>query len=251
MDSKNKTGNRSNRTGFILITLVCAIALPGMFFIEPIAQNTQYHQFSDQQLLFGIPNFWNVVSNIGFVLVGILGVYLLAIKKSACILQQVRQFYVVLFLGVTLVGLGSAYYHIRPDNMTLVWDRLPMTVSFMAFFSIVIAEFISVKLGRVFFVPLLLAGFASIGFWFYGELNGTGDLRPYVLVQFLPIILTPVILIFFHSSFDKTAANWWLLLSYIIAKLFEYFDAEVFEILGFISGHSLKHLVPQSVCFYY
>jgi hypothetical protein len=32
------------------------------------------------------------------------------------------------------------------------------------------------------------------------------------------------------------------MLAYIVAKLFEHFDAEVFDLLGFISGHSLKHL---------
>ena len=233
---------RNNRLGAALIFLVSAFALSGIFFIEPIAQSTQYHQFVDQRSFFAIPNFLNVVSNSGFFLLGIYGVYLLAIRKTANILQQIRPFYVVLYSGVALVGLGSAYYHIWPDNMTLVWDRLPMTISFMAFFSIVVAEFISVKLAKILFVPLLLAGFGSVGFWVYGELNGTGDLRPYVLVQFLPIILTPIILIIYRSSFDKTAAYWWLLVSYIIAKLFEHFDAEIFAALGFVSGHSLKHL---------
>lgn len=249
MEPNTIIGNRNNRLGRILILLVSAIGLSGIFFIEPIAQSTQYHQFTDQRPFFGIPNFLNVVSNSGFFLLGIFGVYLLTIKKTVNILQQVRQFYVVLYLGVALVGLGSAYYHIRPGNLTLVWDRLPMTVSFMAFFSIVIAEFISIELGKRLFIPLLLAGLASIGFWVFGELRGTGDLRPYVLVQFLPIILIPVILTCYQSSFNKTAAYWWLLLSYLIAKLFEHFDAEVFQVLGFISGHSLKHLaVATGLC---
>ena len=182
MEPNTNTDNRNNRLGRILIILVSAIALAGIFFIEPIAQSTQYHRFIDQRSFFGIPNFWNVVSNSGFFLLGIWGVYLLAIKKTANILQQISQFYLVLYLGVALVGLGSAYYHIRPDNMTLVWDRLPMTVSFMAFFSIVIAEFISVERGKIFFLPLLLAGFGSIAFWVLGELSGTGDLRPYVRI---------------------------------------------------------------------
>ena len=159
MESMTNTGNHRRRSGLILVILVCAIAIPGMFFIDPIAQNVQYHQFSDQRLFFGIPNFWNVVSNSGFILVGILGVYLLAIKKTASILQPVRHFYVVLYLGVALVGFGSAYYHIRPDNTTLVWDRLPMTISFMAFFSIVIAEFISLKLGKNLLCPFVAGRF--------------------------------------------------------------------------------------------
>jgi hypothetical protein len=33
------------------------------------------------------------------------------------------------FAGVTAVGVGSTYYHLNPDNATLVWDRLPVSLS--------------------------------------------------------------------------------------------------------------------------
>ena len=34
------------------------------------------------------------------------------------------------FIGVTAVAFGSAYYHLKPNDARLVWDRLP--VSFLA-----------------------------------------------------------------------------------------------------------------------
>lgn len=31
------------------------------------------------------------------------------------------------YLGVAAVGVGSSYYHLKPDDATLVWDRLPVS----------------------------------------------------------------------------------------------------------------------------
>ncbi|MGB5617316.1 MAG: hypothetical protein WBM78_10780, partial [Desulfobacterales bacterium] len=66
--------------------------------------------------------------------------------------------------------------------------------------------------------------------------------RPYVLVQFLPMIVIPVILVCFNSVFTKTGGYWLLLSAYVIAKLCEHFDREIFSVVGLVSGHTLKHL---------
>lgn len=31
------------------------------------------------------------------------------------------------FAGVTAVAFGSSYYHLKPNDATLVWDRLPVS----------------------------------------------------------------------------------------------------------------------------
>lgn len=38
-------------------------------------------------------------------------------------------------LSALLIGLGNGYFHYSPDNQTLFWDRLPMTLDFLAVFS--------------------------------------------------------------------------------------------------------------------
>jgi hypothetical protein len=148
----------------------------------------------------------------------------------------------LLFFGTFLVGFGSGYYHLDPNNQTLVWDRLPITVAFMALFSIIISEFISVRSGKTLLLPLILAGILSVAYWQFSEIRGEGDLRFYALVQFYPMLAIPIILICYRSRCTYVYAYWCLLLAYIIAKLFEHFDAEVYNVSGFISGHSLKHL---------
>jgi len=53
--------------GLMIASLVALLPLP------PLLQDQAYHRFADQRVLFGIPNFWNVVSNLPFVAVGAVG----------------------------------------------------------------------------------------------------------------------------------------------------------------------------------
>ena len=75
--------------------------------MPPIPQSQIYHGFADQRTMFGIPNFWNVVSNLPFILVGVMGLYRVRGNLSAS----------TFFLGVLLTGFGSSYYHWRPDDL--------------------------------------------------------------------------------------------------------------------------------------
>ena len=230
------------KPGFALIIITALIVLVAILFQDPIAQDVSYHLFVDTRKIWSIPNFWNVVSNAPFVLVGLMGLYKLRFPGKLKVIDDNSIAYVLLFFGTFLVGFGSSYYHLAPDNQTLVWDRLPMTIAFMALFSIIISEFVSVRSGRALLLPLILAGILSVAYWHFSEARGEGDLRFYALVQFYPMLAIPVMLACFRSRCTHVYAYWWLLLAYIIAKLFEHCDAEVYDVLGFISGHSLKHL---------
>jgi len=153
-------------------------------------------------------------------------------------------------LGAILVGAGSAWYHLAPGNGTLVWDRLPMTIAFMALFSRVISDRISVRLGRWLLWPLVFAGAASVLYWDWSELQGRGDLRAYGLVQFLPMLLIPLMLVMASGKGIRTPWLWATLASYAMAKLAEYFDAGIYAATGFLSGHSIKHLLGALAIFF-
>ena len=56
-----------------LLALVALCAIGGTSLVAPIAQDPAYHAFVDTRAVAGLPNFWNVVSNIGFVLAGLYG----------------------------------------------------------------------------------------------------------------------------------------------------------------------------------
>jgi hypothetical protein len=231
----------SEKSGKLAIVLVTIFALIGVFFVKPIAQPLEYHNFVDAKMILGIPNFWNVISNLPFLLVGILGmIHLKAMKK----IDEMELAYWLLFIGVALVAFGSGYYHLNPNNYTLVWDRLPMTIAFMSLFSIIVAEFVNEQRGHLLLFPLLFIGVVSVIYWQWTESNGVGDLRLYALVQFLPIVIIPIILLSYPSKFSKTSAYWWLLVAYVLAKILEFFDVQVYSVFGqLMSGHAIKHVV--------
>lgn len=243
---------KRERIGFSLIILVGIIALIGFALSDRIPQDKNYHSFADEKSYLSIPNTLNVLSNIPFLVVGAFGLVSLYRKSNPSLNIAHNNFfaYVIFFLGIALVGIGSSYYHLWPSNQTLLWDRLPMTLSFMALYSIIITEYISEAKGKVLLIPLLAVGVLSVVYWWYSESVGMGDLRYYAVVQFFPIVTIPIILIFFRSSYTLASYYWLLLGTYIGAKLFEHYDERVYELFVLVSGHSIKHLLPVIGVYY-
>jgi hypothetical protein len=244
------TFNATSRKVLIL-ALFTAVIIVASVLVNPVPQDQQYHQFADQRDYFDIPNTLNVTTNLFFALIGFAGLYFLCIRRSLIVVDSIFAVYVTFFAALTAVAPGSAYYHWMPDNQSLVWDRLPMTLAFMSFFTIILAERLSLKFARIIFLPLIIVGVLSIVYWHRSELAGNGDLRPYGLVQFLPMLLIPMILLMFEEKFTRVRAIWWFLGWYLVAKIFELLDQQVFESLALISGHSLKHLGAGIGCFIY
>ena len=225
-------------TWIFIVTALACIAL--LLFVDPIPQDPEYHQLADGRRLLGVPNFWNVSTNLPFLLAGLYGVQF--VWRGAVRDSGQRRAWVTLFAGLILTSLGSAWYHWAPSNASLVWDRLPMTLGFAGFVTILIGECVSARAARYLLVPLLLAGLSAVLYWAHTESIGAGDLRPYAMVAVFPILMTPLILLVHRGDADFVAAAWWMILFYVLAKLAEHFDAAIYETLGFISGHSLKHL---------
>lgn len=191
-----------------------------------------------------IPNYWNVLTNLGFLWIGLLGLYKLLIKNELNIVDKIKINYAIFFIGVTLVAFGSGYYHWHPNNQTLIWDRMPMTIAFMALLSIAFGEFLSLSWGKISLWPLLIIGLVSVFYWYWGELHNVGDLRLYMLVQFLPMIILPILFIFGKTGFQQQWGYWLLLLAYILAKLAEQFDAAIFKLdERLLAGHAIKHVL--------
>ncbi len=142
-----------NRLKIILAIIVVAII--AVFSIAPIAQQPDDHNFADRHSLFNIANFFNVLSNLPFVIIGI----------------------------------------------------------------------------------------ATVVYWYATELDDHGDLRVYMLVQFLPVVLMPLILWLFDSTLNNDKYIWGVIGAYAVSKLMELFDARLYSAAGLLSGHSLKHLV--------
>jgi hypothetical protein len=200
---------------------------------DPIIQNIEYHKFADDRPFLGINNFGDVFSNIVFIFTGIFG--LITLKNTKPHIASLS--WTVFFVGVTLVAPGSAWYHLNPNNSSLVWDRLPMTIAFMGLFTAMISTFISRRYEKVLLPISILFGFASVLLW-----DLSGDLRLYYFVQIVPLVVIPTVILIFRSSDIKPKYLVFALLFYVLAKAVEFNDRDIFNLTNdIISGHTLKH----------
>ena len=248
---KNVTGKRAG------VVILCAVTflmvLAAWFLLPPVGQPQGYHYFLDDRTFLNIPNLLNVVSNAGFLAVGIVGLILLrsgrgAGKRPFFVSPGERLPYVVLFTGLCLTAFGSSWYHLAPSNATLLWDRLPMTIIFASFLSITVMERIDVKAGLIFLPPLVLAGATTAVYWYVTEAAGKGDLRPYIFMQFYPMLGIPLMMALFPPRYTKAAYLFLVIGLYGCAKLLEVCDAQIYDCLGFVSGHTLKHFAAALAC---
>ncbi|MCW9015044.1 MAG: alkaline phytoceramidase [Gammaproteobacteria bacterium] len=231
------------RKKYLILLTISMAAVITMLLFPAIPQEASYHEFADQRAMFGIPNFLNVISNIPYLVFGLFGCFLIFKESQLVIIKSLKIVYLMFFMGVILVFMGSVYYHLNPDNSTLFWDRLPMSLAFMSFFTVIIGEYIHKKAASQLYFPLLLLGMASVIYWYWSETIGEGDLRLYILVQFLPVILIPIILRLFSTRFTHGYYFALIIGCYVLAKGFEMADQLVFDTVGIVSGHSLKHLI--------
>ncbi len=190
----------------------------------PLVQDPAYHDFADQRVVLGIPHVLDVVTNAGFLLVGVWG-----------LLARPPLELVVFFGGLVLTSVGSAAYHLDPRDATLVLDRAPMTVAFAGLAAALVAERVGPRAGRRLLLPLVLFGLASVAVW-----AATGDLRLYAVAQYVPLWGVVVLLVTTRGP----SAAWWITgAGYALAKAAEALDRPIWLATGFVSGHNLKHLL--------
>jgi hypothetical protein len=225
----------------LVLVLLVPLALM-IIALDPIRQDPAYHLFADARSYCGVPNFLNAISNFAFLLVGAIGAFF-CLRHP---LPGAARSWTVFFLGVAFVFLGSGYYHWAPDNRTLVWDRLPMTIAFMGLFAGLLSEHMGARLERAVLAPAIAVGIASVAWWAY-----TDDLRFYVWVQFAPLLAIPLVLATYEAQYTHRRYLMYGLACYLLAKVAEFYDREIFTLTTHaLSGHSLKHLLAALAPFY-
>ena len=232
---------------FFLCVAVVAIATV-LLWHGPIAQPADYHRFADTRAWLGIPHAADVISNLPFLLAGWVGL------KAALRLPlpyPARTAWGMFFAAVMLTPVGSVFYHWAPDDFGLAIDRLPIAWACAWLTVALLAERVVAGFGRpVMMLTAWIVATASVWFWYAGEMSTTGDLRAYLFVQFLPVLLIPLVCALFRGGL-LNATDWFGAIAlYLIAKALELHDAQVFETLGAVSGHTLKHLFAAAAAFW-
>ncbi len=255
MKSTKPAGPLTARNRRRRLIILLGFSLPifvGILLTPPIPQNAEYHDFADQRPILGVPHMWNVMSNLPFAVIGAWGCWWLLDRRDLSKIfaeRWERVAYLVFFAGEFLTCFGSAYYHANPNNHTLVWDRLVFSLLLTSFFTIVITEFVSRRAGRIMLAPMVLLGLYSVLRWYGSELAGEGDLRVYLVVQFYPVIAIPFIIWMFPSHYGQSRPFLMLWALFGLAKICEVLDAPIYELSGFWSGHTFKHLIAAAATY--
>jgi len=201
----------------------------------PISDPPEYFRFTDERALAGIPNAWNVLSNLPFVIAAWELLRLSGREKTAAYRRSERW----LAAGLLLTTAGSAYFHWSPDPDTLFWDRLPMAISFTGIFLMIVADRFSERLSLALSYPVLLASVLTVLYW-----RNFQDVRPYVALQFGLIVFVLIASVTRQPGRIPRSAVLSMGLIYVCAKLVETADAAIYQWLGGISaGHAIKHLL--------
>jgi hypothetical protein len=232
-------------TARISLLAVCALLAPWLaaWLLPAFAQPQSYHDYADQRVWLGLPRAADVLSNLPFLIIGLMGIYYTlrgwkSSNRNAFADQRAAWPYVLLFLGVLLTAFGSGWYHAQPNDMTLVWDRLPMALGFAGLVTGTLAD----RAPQRTLLPLL--AFAAVGAGTVLYWHVTANLVPYLVMQagFLAATLIATAYIptrYTHANRIYAAAG-----PYALALIFERLDHPVHALLsGWISGHTLKHLM--------
>lgn len=218
-----------------------------MLFSPVIVQPQEYYVFADNNVALGLPHFGDFVSNITFLLVAIYMVFTFPVASSV-VREKYSQSILILpiiMLGSFMVGFGSSVFHLNPTETSLILDRFPMTIVFtVVFFDLLFSlKVIEHENPLRVIMFAVFAAIMSLLYWKVSIVWGVEDLRPYVFVQFFPMFSLLVLTVFFYKKYDLRLIFLMFVL-YLLAKVFEFYDAAIFEFLGtYLSGHNIKHIL--------
>jgi hypothetical protein len=117
-----------------------------------------------------------------------------------------------------------------------------MTIAFMALISAQIVDRVDVRAGLLALLPMLLIGVGTVVYWIVTERQGRGNVMPYVVLQAYAVIVLLKLAAMHPSRYTHGNAIYAVFAGYLLAKIFEHYDRQIFELTGMVSGHTLKHV---------
>ena len=112
-----------NKTIIIVITIIIVRSYYGKLLVVTMLGQimdlyhlpASYHNFADERYICGVYRFADVISNIGFLISGILFV------KEILLKGEKNLNLILVAVGSILIFFGSSYYHLLPQDSRLLW----------------------------------------------------------------------------------------------------------------------------------
>ncbi|MBR7801587.1 hypothetical protein [Undibacterium fentianense] len=228
----------------LLILIVLAFWWHG-----PIFQHESYHAFADARVLWGLPNAIDVLSNLGFALVAgvVIANHRTITRQLIAHWHPADAAYLFFAVSILVTTIGSGFYHLAPNDGRLFWDRLPIALACASLIAAVrLDQFHPPSTARMVVelsVGCVLA-LLSVIWWKY-----TGDLRLYLGLQVVAIFVIPgwqtLAISPTSCQMQRRRAYAFAIVLYVLAKIAEVLDTQIFHSLVWISGHSIKHLLAS------
>jgi len=230
----------------ILVVLVSATL--AALFLHRMPQAPEYHLFADVRTCFGIPNFFNVLSNAAFAFVGAAVLMWLCRKRNMPRDQFVDRgeiaLFAALYVSAFFISFGSAYYHWAPDNPRLFWDRLPMSLTAAAFVAIVVADRFGSRIGLRVYMSIAAVSVAALIYWRATMVPGPDNVWPYFVTLYGSLLNAVAVMALFKSRYTGALRVWAAVALFVVSMAFDArLDAPLFALGQVISGHTLKHLL--------
>jgi len=122
-----------------------------------------------------------------------------------------------------------------------------MMVGFMAWLAAIVSERVGTWAGLRLLPLFVAAGVGSAAWWGWSEARGMGDLRFYLLLSLVPVLLVPLLLRLYPPRYSGDRAILAVIGLYLLSLLFDLGDRPVFELTGgWVSGHTLKHVIAAA-----
>lgn len=232
--------------------LLCLIA-------PRVAQWKSYHDFADGRRFLGIQHFTDFITNVPFLYTGLTSLAVAASWEgrtgptAAFADEDDRRMYGTFGWAQVAVGVGSSIYHMGPRNETLFFDRLGMAVAFCTALAVLLSDRLGSAVAAPLFPFLIGAAVAGPTHWIVTELRHKGDLRFYALVQYLPTLLFPMLVLLYPSRYACKHGTIRLLAALVLqvaGKGTEMVDRLVwYATFKLISGHSMHHILSAAALY--
>lgn len=224
----------------ILAALTLAMVV-GLLAWGPVPLAASAHQYADQRRWLGLPQAINVIVNLPLLLVGLWGWH--ATRSSAWPLP-LRLSWMGFHACVAGGSLIAAAYHVAPGDIAYVLAQIVMSAAFVLLTLGMLAERVNTRFGtKPGLAVLVVLAVATAAAFAAGD-GGPGsiDLRPFLLLQLLPVLLIPAGALSLPGTHTH-GTDWLLMLvAYAAAKAFDLADGGIFAATGWVSGHTLMHL---------